>query len=156
MFPSACARYRSTGHTVLLVLPRIVTPVAVQVAIRRGLSGRIAIRTISFLHVFPERDITSTYSIRTTSVLFHCIFTSFPSEFSILSLWSSKRRGRNVFILCKEIDVTLFIVSVKELGNDSQLFCSAWAIIQALHTDPNLKNPCLDVGCWPFWKEGTA
>lgn len=124
MFPSA--RYGSTGHTVLLVLPRIVTPVAVQVAVSRGLSDRIAVRTISFLHASPERDMLPAPA---ASVQHLCFFIVFSLHF-LLDFLSSlcgllRDEEGKVFMLCKEIGVTLFIVPVKQLGSDSQLVCSA-------------------------------
>lgn len=156
MFPSACARYGSTGHTVLSVLPRIVTPVAVQVAVSRGFSDRIAIRTISFLHASPERDMLPVPAASVQHPWFFIVFSlHFLWIFYPLCGLLRDEEGK-VFILCKEINVTLFIVPVKQLRNDSQLVCSARAVIQALHTDPGLQNTCLDVGCWPFWKERPA
>lgn len=145
MFPSA--RYGSTGHTVLLVLPRIVTPVAVQVAVSRGLSDRIAVRTISFLHASPERDMLPAPAASVQHLFFfHCVFTSFPSGFSILSLWSSKRWGRKSFHAVQRNWCNLVYSTCKTAGEwqPAGLFCMSHNLRLAYW--PRL--PKYLFGCW--------
>lgn len=62
------------------------------------------------------------YNICGFSLCFH--FISFWIFLSSLCGLLRDEEGK-VFMLCKEIGVTLLIVSVKQLGSDSQLRCSA-------------------------------